>query len=158
MADTFCSEAPSQDQWRERRAIFTDLGNKLYNGRINRPLPEKFQAFERELERCYCSGAYIACIILAGAISEVFMKSLKRDDRQTVNNDLAYLDEELKWLTKRRNDLVHFGRPSNYLDTDEYTFDRSELESQARQASAIVYHIARAFVRVPMTSEAPSDA
>lgn len=148
LAETYCSFAPPQEEWLARREVFTGLGLKLYNGPNLDRLPEKFRAFERELERCYCSAAYIACIALAASIVEVFYKSLGKPERVTLKVSLEYVEEELEWLRRRRNDLLHFGRARNEISRREYTENRSCLENDARVASGLVYHVARAYVRL----------
>ena len=148
LAETFCSFPPSSEEWSARRDIFTGLGLKLYNCPELGKLPNKFQAIERELERCYCSGSYFACIVLAQALVEVFFISSGPNQRDLLRNALSYISNDLAWLDKSRNDLLHFGRPANHISREEYTEARDKFESDARSATALVYHVARAFVQL----------
>jgi hypothetical protein len=145
---TYCAEPPSATEWAALRDTFTGLGNKLYNGDIKKQLPEHFKALERELERCYCSSAFISCISLSYSIVETFLFALTKPERAKLNDQLVYVEDDVKWLKARRNDLSHFGRPSNNLIRVTTSDERSSLESDARKAIALVYHVGRVFSRL----------
>lgn len=149
IAETFCVFPPSHDEWLERRSVVTNLSAKLYNLSAMQDLPERFDALERELERCYCSGAYLACIVLAQSIVETLQHKKSGRDRAAIDEYLEYCQEEVNWLRERRNNLLHVGRPSNSITLDSYVDERDALEGDARSAVSIVYHVARAFVRCP---------
>jgi hypothetical protein len=145
-AYSFFCLPPTAQEWSSRRDVFSGLGLKLYKGPGLERLPEKFRVFERELERCYCSGAFVACVILADALAEVFELSLDSAGRERLAADTALKDER-RWLRERRNDLIHFLRAPNAVSLRGYIEGNSDLECDARQAASIVYHVARAFVR-----------
>ncbi|QCT96061.1 hypothetical protein FEV13_03625 [Stutzerimonas degradans] len=148
IAKTYCAAPPDTTEWMALRDIFMGLGEKLYNGDIKRPLPEHFKALERELERCYCSSAFISCIALSYSIVETFQLSLTKPDRTKLNDQLKYIEHELNWLRELRNDLSHFGRPSNKLTRVTSSDQRSALEVDSRKAIALVYHVGRQFSRL----------
>jgi hypothetical protein len=130
IARTYCSAPPDATEWATLRETFTGLGNILYNANNKRPLPEHFKALERELERCYCSSAFIACISLSYSIVETFQLSLTKSVRATLNDQLEYIEEEFVWLRERRNDLSHFGRPSNKLTRVAFFRQRPHAQTQ----------------------------
>lgn len=130
-----------------RRDVVTGLSLKLYNLTESTELPDRFDALERELERCYCSGAYLACIVLAQSIVETLQHKKSGGDPEALNEFLNYCREGVVWLRDRRNDLLHAGRPSNSITLSEYTIQQESLESDARSAVSVVYHVARAFVK-----------
>ena len=62
-----------------------------------------------ELERCYCSGAWIACIILSAAVVEIHLSNLggwKESKAQDLLDKLGVV-EEADQLKDRRNHLIH---------------------------------------------------
>ena len=132
-----------------RRDTFTGFGTKLYNGAGLEKLPEKFFAMERELERCYCAGAHLACVILARSIVEVFRESLPVELHERYWQ-LVGCNDDLDSLRKRRNDLLHFKTPAakSAVSVSSYTIEKEQLESDAREACSLVYQSARAFVRL----------
>lgn len=146
-AATFCVHPPTSDEWTARRDVITGLSLKLYNLKELRDLPERFDVFERELERCYCSGAYFACIALAQSIVETLQHKKSGGDKLAMDSFLEYCQEDIDWLRGRRNDLLHAGRPSNEITLNDYAGNHETLEGDARSAVSIVYHVARAFVR-----------
>jgi len=147
IAESFCVYPPTPEEWAGRREVVTGLSLKLYNLPPAMGLPERFDALERELERCYCSGAYLACIVLAQSIVETLMHEKSGGDREALDRFLEYGEDGVERLRKRRNDLLHAGRPSNSITLLAYTSERDTLESDARSAISVVYHVARAFVR-----------
>lgn len=148
IAKTYCAAPPDTAEWMALRETFTGLGNKLYNGDTTRPLPEHFKALERELERCYCSSAFISCIALSYSIVETFQLFLSKNDRTKLTDQLKYIEDEINWLRDLRNDLSHFGRPSNKLTRVTSSDQRSTLEADARKAIGLVYHVGRQFSRL----------
>lgn len=149
MAETFCVSPPSYDEWMERRNLANNLSVKFYNLSMKGQLPERFDALERELERCYCSGAYLACIAFAQSIVETLQHKHSGGDRAAMDGFLKYCQDEVDWLRLRRNDILHVGRPQNNITLDSYESERAELEHDARRAISIVYHVARAFAKHP---------
>lgn len=149
MAETFCISPPSQTDWTERRNVVTGLSAKYYYLDREGRVPGRFSALERELERCYCSGAYLACIAFAQSIVETLQHKHSGGDRTAMDKFLEYCQDDVDWLRLRRNDLLHVGRPQNSLNLASYESDRTNLEVDARRAIAIVYHVARAFVKHP---------
>ncbi len=147
IAETFCVYPPTPDEWMSRRDVVTGLSLKLYNLSSVRNLPERFGTLERELERCYCSGAYLACVVLAQSIVETLHHKKSGGDKRAMDRFLEYCGDEVDRLRSRRNDLLHAGRPSNDITLGDYISDREALENDARSAVSIVYHVARAFVQ-----------
>lgn len=131
-----------------RRSTFTDFGLKFYFSLGRLEPPEKFRVLERELERCYCSRAYLACILLADATVGILKTEINGKAREELAKDLDYINDEIQWLRRTRNELTHHPKPHCSASLEGYIGDKSELESAARQACAIVYHVARAYIRL----------
>jgi hypothetical protein len=146
LGEAYCVSPPSYEEWMNRRKTFTDFGRKYYFSLGNAEPPEKFRVFERELERCYCAKAYLACIVFADAIVGILKADVNEEARKELNTRLEYIADEIQWLRDRRNELSHYPRPHYEGTLDGYTRARGELEGEARQACAIVYHVARAYL------------
>ena len=146
--EAFCVAPPTYEQWMARRDVVTGLGTKFYNSiGVNAP-PEKFQTLERELERSYCSGAFLACVVFASAIVELFLMDVNERARDELQQRLECIKDEIEWLKCTRGNIVHYLRAPDALSMDEYVFAKDGLESSARRAVSIVYHVARAYVRL----------
>lgn len=148
VGEAFCVAPPTYEQWMARRDVVTDLGTKYYNSLGNNKPPEKFQVLERELERSYCSGAYLSCVVFAAAIVELFFQDVNQVTRAMLRGKLEYIEGEIESLRSARNDIAHYLRAPDVLSMDEYIFSKGGLEVAARQAILVVYHVARAFVRL----------
>ncbi|HHF3133889.1 TPA: hypothetical protein ACPJ1T_004474 [Vibrio diabolicus] len=148
LAEVFCSAAPSQEDWLKRRDEFMGFGLKFHNLEKPDAVPERFKTFERELERCYCSRAYIACVVIAASIQEscvMFQRSVST--HKDVAKFLEYIDEDIKWLRETRNKYMHAGKKQNEMSLEYFVDERDQLESDARRAAATIYHIARAMTK-----------
>lgn len=150
--EAFCVGPPTYKQWMARRDVVTGLGTKYYNSLGDNAPPEKFQVLERELERTYCSGAFLASVVFAAAIVELFFMDVNQQARAELQERLEYIKNEIEWLKSVRNDIAHYLRAPDALSMNDYIFAKGGLESSARQAVAIVYHVARAYVRLDPTS------
>lgn len=62
-----------------------------------------------------------------------------------LSNSLKYIEKEIKWLKATRNDLAHYGRAPDTRSLEDYVLATIDMEIQAREACAIVYHVARAY-------------
>lgn len=146
--EAFCTTPPTHEKWIERRNVVDGLAMKYINSRGRNHPPEKFHVLERELERSYCSGAFLACVVFAAAIVELFMIDVNQRTRSELQNRLEYISDEIEWLKSARNNIAHYLRAPEALSMDEYIFAKGDFESAARQAIAIVYHVARAYVNL----------
>jgi len=146
--EAFCVAPPTYEQWMARREVVTGLGAKYYNSLGKHSPPEKFQVLERELERSYCGGAYLACIVFAAAIVELLLHDVNQVARDELRLQLEYIKDEIESLRSSRNDIAHYLRAPDALSMEEYIFAKGGLEVAARQAIAVVYHVGRAYVRL----------
>lgn len=146
--EAFCAAPPTYEQWMANRKVVTELGTKYYNSFGKNKPPEKFRVLERELERSYCSGAYLACVIFAAAIMELFFADVNKGARDDLHDQLNYIKDEIEWLKSARNDIAHYIRAPDTLSMSDYAFANGELEGSARRAIAVVYHVAKAYVRL----------
>ncbi|ARU32731.1 hypothetical protein CAP31_14310 [Sulfuriferula sp. AH1] len=146
--EAFCVAPPTYEQWMARRDVVTGLGVKYYDSLGKNSPPEKFQVLERELERSYCSGAYLACVVFAAAIVELFLQDVNEGARDEIHEQLDYIKDEIAWLKSTRNDIAHYLRAPDALSMADYIFAKGGFEVSARQAIAVVYQVARAYVRL----------
>lgn len=132
---------PNKEQWRERRNYISFCTEEALGKNYSGESTEQTKILEYELERVFCSGAWLACIILALASSEVYVCSLeKKDGTKHIAKFLKKykLRNDWIWLKNRRNKLVHVNDFYNYK---EYMHDSHELEDDARRAVAIAIKI-----------------
>ncbi|MBA6231384.1 MULTISPECIES: hypothetical protein [unclassified Colwellia] len=90
-----------------------------------------------ELERVFCSGAWVACIILACASGEVYLhaKGAKREAKFLKQYRLREAWMSLETL---RNKIVH---KSDTLSYQEYMHTPEDLENEANKAIQIALKV-----------------
>lgn len=98
-----------------------------------------------ELERCFCSGCWVASIILSASIVEVHLSYLnqwKKDERSVAVEKLG-LTPEWDWLRERRNNLIHgkVGSEDSRLSTTEYRYKRDDMQREAERAVSVALKV-----------------
>ncbi len=123
-------ELPDALTWDERRLWFerrqqerASLGGSRFS--------EQATALVIELQACFCAGAWVAAVILAGAIVESQAEVTGRHD--------AIPAEELLWLRRLRNDLLHENRREPLLTLEDQWINRPDWEKAARRAVSLVF-------------------
>ncbi|MCF9331731.1 hypothetical protein J8B03_23360 [Vibrio parahaemolyticus] len=97
-----------------------------------------------DMEKCYSSKAYYAALVLAFSAIEIYLtdtEKLKGKSIQVLQK--AGIAEEVDWLRKLRNDIVH-GNSNELIAYD--TFDpnndiESELEQMCLRAFVLVHEL-----------------
>lgn len=146
--EAFCVRPPTNEEWMTRRDMVTGLSLKFYNSLGKNNPPDKFRVLERELERSYCSGAYLSTVILAAAIVEIFYADVNKVARDSLNESLEYIQDEIEKLRSKRNDIAHYLRAPDAISLKDYIHSKDDFEVLARQSVSLVYHVARAYVRL----------
>lgn len=136
---------PDQHTWEYRRRKFDAFWMSCINekGSITN---DHVDGLKLELERCFCSGAWVAVILLAAAIAEVQLSYL---DKWKKNEAVIFLEslrisEDWEWLRNRRNKLIHGAnkRSANRLSVEEYRRQRDDLQLDAQKALRVALLVA----------------
>ncbi|MCB1583693.1 MAG: hypothetical protein R3E90_02305 [Marinicella sp.] len=150
ISNFFCQQPPDLKDWTRRRNHFFDYGLKFYNITDRVDIGKKFYALENELERAYCSGCYLACIMISKAIIEYIEKKAEKIKILTdYKEKLFYCSDAFSWIHERRKNLFHSGskEQSNSISRSEMFNMQEELERDAVKACSAIYYSARAFVQ-----------
>lgn len=97
-----------------------------------------------DLEIAFCAGAWASVIVLAHAAIDSTIRDTEILDYKSNSKIIFNDDEDLEWLRKTRNSLVHVkeGCKSNYLpeeDMDNIDTYHDSLEESAKKAMKLVY-------------------
>lgn len=123
-------ELPDPLVWDERRLWFEARQQeraRLGGSRFS----EQATALTVELQACFCAGAWVACVVLAGAVVESQAEATGRHE--------AVPPEELLWLRRLRNDLLHENRREPLLTLEDQWINRPDWEKAARRAVSLVF-------------------
>jgi hypothetical protein len=135
-------ECPSDEVWQKRRKWFEDLFDIEQRLGIYL-IGEQATGLLIDLQSVYCAGAFIACIILACTIvdsqlREVELESGFKGGFGTAFN-ISKFKNDLEWLRKRRNRLVHFENSKGIaISVDDHYDRRDEHENDAQKAIMLV--------------------
>jgi|TARA_R110002072_G_scaffold123977_3_gene259335 hypothetical protein len=123
-------EAPDPLDWDERRLWFEEQEAEAA-GEGLRHLPEQAAALLIDLQAVFCSGAWAAAIILAGAVVEAQLKAV---------GTAAQADgDDQRWLRALRNRLLHAGDGAAILTVQDQWTNRAAWEQQARRAVRLLF-------------------
>lgn len=135
------SSPPSVELWEQRRQRYDHLLSAAMNPGGSTTCQHSGE-LKWELERCFCSGAWVACIILSEAVCEIHLSEEKKRgvQKDRILNELGLLDEH-RWLKDRRNTLAHNRSEGRALSSHEYRRESEKLENEAVRAIRIVLTI-----------------
>jgi hypothetical protein len=129
---------PSKEKLQYRIDMFGYLmGQALGSKYIGSQSPHA-RLLELELERCYCSGAWYACIVLACAAVEDYVNF---QGNKKVAKFLSRYDlrEEWIWLTNKRKYIVH---PNQHSPTSNGYFEvNNQLQKEAERAISLTLKV-----------------
>lgn len=143
--DFLPSGPPTAEEWAERRSIYDQLWLEQIHpsGSLTN---QHADSMKLELERCFCAGAWVACVALSAAIIEIHLShldSLRGEARQKLLSSLG-IEEELDVLCKKRNNIVHGSGPQDdgkRLDANKYRNDRNALQFEAEFAIELALRV-----------------
>ena len=97
-----------------------------------------------DLEISFCAGAWVSVIVLAHSAIDSTIRDTEILDYRSNSKAIFNDDEELEWLRKLRNALVHVkkGEKSKILpegDMDNIDTYHDNLEDSAKRAMKLVY-------------------
>ncbi|XKH00301.1 hypothetical protein LG325_09315 [Marinobacter nauticus] len=136
------SYPPSSELWQQRRKDYDYLWSIAIHpdGSSN---CQHAGSLKLELERCYCAGAWVACIIIAEAICEIHFSAEKKSNgiNKNIFSEKLGILEDLKWLRDRRNALIHDKKQGMSLSNKDYRRERNSLENDAKRATLLALKV-----------------
>jgi len=97
-----------------------------------------------DLEIAFCAGAWVSVIVLAHAAIDATIRDTDVGDYKSNSKEIFGNDNDLQWLRKLRNRLVHVSDPERKDALPEILLDdiasfQESLENDARRAMSLVY-------------------
>ena len=143
--DFLPSAPPTPEEWSDRRRIYDCLWLEQIHP-SGSWTNQHADSMKLELERCFCAGAWVACVALSAAVIEIHLSHLDslRGDAKT--NLLSSLGIEKEWddLRGKRNNILHGSGPQDdgkRLDTEKYRNDRGVLQFEAELAIGLALRV-----------------
>jgi len=129
-------DAPPEDIWNVRRKWFEDHVFE-HQGLGSHLLSEQACALMMEVQSCYCSGAWIAVVVLAFTVIDAQLSETMAPDFEGNSAGLLRhleLGEEYQKLRLRRNRIIHLRSDQPAITVDQQWGSRQELEAEAQDA------------------------
>jgi hypothetical protein len=139
MHTPFVGEAitcPIPAVWNSRQEQFRRFESMAF-GEHGASIHPQVEPLIYELEHSYCAGAWLAALVLAHALVEIFLNSHIPGSKKNWSTFLAPhgLATEIEWLCERRNALLHMKHKTKAsVDLDHVLFDRDLLYKDAKRA------------------------
>lgn len=121
-------EYPDLDTWEERRQWFESLEDERGRSGAAPALSEQACALMLDLQAVYCAGAWAAAVILAATIV---------DSQGRFTSTDPVLAEELAWLRRTRNALMHENPKLPVITVEDQWQNRREWARYAKRAVAV---------------------
>jgi hypothetical protein len=134
-------EYPSKELWDSRLRWIEEL-NELCQGQGSYFTGEQSCALLGEVQMAFCTGAWIAVIILALAVIESQVKETELPEfKGNAKKMLHEIDAsvELQKLRERRNALLHVDPENPAITLDQQWLNRKMLEQEARNAVKLMF-------------------
>lgn len=120
-------EYPELATWEERRRWFESFERERGKGGAARVLSEQACALMIDLQATFCAGAWATTVILAAIVVDSQLRYTPPDPA---------LQEDLEWLRRTRNALVHESPKAPEITVEDQWMHRREWERAARRAVA----------------------
>jgi hypothetical protein len=136
---------PTTEEWEERRNTYDRLWFEQIHP-VGSRTNEHADSLKLELERCFCAGAWVACVALSAAIIEIHLSHLDalRGEAQKKIISALNIEEEWRALREKRNNILHGAGPRDdgkRLDSEKYRGDRDALRFEAELAIELALRV-----------------
>lgn len=142
---------PNPNTWEKRKMWFENELESKQHPMTSYLLSDQATALLVDLQSCYCSGSFIAVIILSVSIIDAQLRETEAmDDKLGTAKllDAYYTGKDINWLRKLRNQYVHLNVDNPALVIDDQYNNRKQMEVDAKRAIEMVIH---AFFQSPGT-------
>jgi hypothetical protein len=134
------NKLPDQKTWKHRKDMFGYLMGQGLGSEFIGTQTGHSRLLELELEQCYCSAAWYACIVLSCSAVESYINNIVGKSGKEAKFLGEYnLRDEWIWLTNKRKYIVHPNKKSpgmndDFDDVANYHFERPHLREEAERA------------------------
>lgn len=133
-------DRPAAQLWEARRAWFECQAEPP--DQAGCLLSEQACALCADLQIAFCTGAWIAVIVVSAAAIDAHLREAEGFEGSAKNAiDLFGSDPKLHALRKRRNTLIHANVDSPAITVDAQWHDRPTLEAEAQEAVMLVFKV-----------------
>ena len=144
MAYVAYADIPDPETWRFRERWLQETEESFQHPQASYLLSAQGTFLSRDMDIAFCAGAWAAVIIIAHAVIDAWLRDTEIGDYKSSSHQLFGDDENLQWLRKRRNQLVHVREDQTTIDEAELhriEENYESLEPEARRAVRMVFRV-----------------
>ena len=138
------ADIPDPEIWRSREKWLQETEDSFQSRLASYFFSAQGTFLSRDMDLAFCAGAWAAVIIMAQAVIDSWLRDTETGDYKSSSHKLFGNDEDLQWLRKTRNLLVHVREDQTTIAEAE--MDRIEdkyeaLEPKARRAVRLAFRV-----------------
>jgi len=138
-------DVPTPELWEKRQRWFRFESERHINEFANYLVSEHACALTFETEIAFCAGAWVTVIVFSAIVVEAHLRDVaignSKVNAENLINQFGENTEELHWLRKRRNELVHSNLEKPTITVDDQWGNREKLENDAKRAVGIMFAV-----------------
>jgi len=138
------ADIPDTETWQARERWLQETEESFQHPLASYLFSTQGTYLSRDMDIAFCAGAWAAVIIIAHALIDAWLRDTETGDYRSNSYKLFGDDEDLQWLRKRRNQLVHVREDQNIIDEAELhriEENYESLEPEARRAARLVFRV-----------------
>ncbi len=138
------ADLPDDETWRSREQWIQELEESFQHPEASYLVSAQGTYLSRDMDLAFCAGAWAAVIIVAYAVIDATLRDTETGDYKSSSQQLFGDDDELQWLRKKRNLLVHVREDQTTIDEAELhriVENYASLEPDARRAARLVFRV-----------------
>ncbi|WP_028313512.1 hypothetical protein [Desulfatibacillum aliphaticivorans] len=138
------AEIPDIQTWKAREKWLQEVEESYQHPLASYLLSPQGVYLSRDMDLAFCAGAWVAVIIIAHAVADAWLRDAELGDYKSNSFQLFGEDEDLQWLRKRRNQMVHVREDQSLIDDGElHKIEENfeSLEPEAERAVRIAFKV-----------------
>jgi len=138
------ADIPDPETWHSRERWLQDMEESAQHPQASYLVSAQGTFLSRDMDLAFCSGAWAAVIIIAHAVIDATLRDTESGDYQSSSHKLFGDDDDLQWLRRRRNLLIHVREDQTTIDEAELhriEENYASLEPDARRAVRLVFRV-----------------
>lgn len=138
------ADIPDAESWRSRERWLQEMEESAQHPYASYFVSAQGTFLARDMDLAFCAGAWAAVIIIAHAVIDATLRDTETGDYQSSSHKLFGDDDDLQWLRRRRNLLVHVREEQTTIEEAELhriEENYESLEPDAQRAVRLAFRV-----------------
>lgn len=132
----------TEDLWQSRLRWIENVEQRYHHPDASYFVSSQGTLLAYDVEKAFCAGAWVSVIVMSHAAIDATIRDTELGDYGSNSKTIFGGDEDLEWLRKRRNRLVHVSESPNSIpqaDLDDFDVFHDSLEQDANRAVELLF-------------------